>query len=75
MEGKTRLQRLIFPEGVSHDQPRLKELKTGFARIALEAEAGDSLELGHESLASLGVRIVPVGIHKGAVARVRGHLG
>ena len=64
----------IFPEGVSHGEPRLKELKTGFARIALEAERGEALELGHDSLPALGVRIVPVGIHKGAAARFRGHL-
>ena len=64
----------IFPEGISHDEPRLKELKSGFARIALEAEAGDALELGHDTLPSLGVQIIPVGIHKGATARFRGHL-
>lgn len=64
----------IFPEGVSHGEPRLKELKTGFARIALEAEKGEALELGHDTLPALGVRIVPVGIHKGAAARFRGHL-
>ena len=29
---------LIFPEGVSQDQPRLQRLKTGMARIALAAE-------------------------------------
>ncbi len=64
----------IFPEGVSHGEPRLKELKTGFARIALEAERGEALQLGHDTLPALGVRIVPVGIHKGAAARFRGHL-
>lgn len=30
---------LIFPEGVSQDEPRLMTLKTGLARIALGAEA------------------------------------
>jgi 1-acyl-sn-glycerol-3-phosphate acyltransferase len=64
----------IFPEGTSHGEPRLKELKTGFARIALEAERGEALELGHDTLPALGVKIVPVGIHKGAAARFRGHL-
>lgn len=43
----------IFPEGVSHDRPQLQPLRTGAARIALEAE----LERG-----PLGVRIVPVGL-------------
>lgn len=43
----------IFPEGISHDRPRLAPLKTGAARIALEAELGRG---------PLGVRIVPVGL-------------
>ena len=43
----------IFPEGISHDRPRLQPLRTGAARIALEAE----LERG-----PLGLRIVPVGL-------------
>jgi len=41
----------LFPEGTSHDDPHLKPLKTGAARIALgTASAGDRL------------RIVPVGL-------------
>ncbi len=41
----------IFPEGVSHNEPRLKALKTGAARIALGAvSSGEALDL----------RIVPV---------------
>lgn len=43
----------LFPEGLSHDGPALQPLKTGVARIALEAEA----EHG-----PLGTRIVPVGL-------------
>jgi glycerol-3-phosphate O-acyltransferase/dihydroxyacetone phosphate acyltransferase len=44
----------ICPEGVSHDEPRLKPLKTGAARIALGAvSSGDALEL----------QIVPVGLY------------
>ncbi|TNF70764.1 MAG: hypothetical protein EP299_13365 [Acidobacteria bacterium] len=43
----------LFPEGLSHDEPALQPLKTGVARIALEAES----EHG-----PLGVRIVPVGL-------------
>jgi 1-acyl-sn-glycerol-3-phosphate acyltransferase len=44
----------ICPEGVSHDEPRLKPLKTGAARIALAAaSSGDALDL----------QIVPVGLY------------
>ena len=31
---------LVFPEGISHDQPALVPLKTGAARMALDAAAG-----------------------------------
>ncbi len=42
----------IFPEGTTHDLPHLVELRTGVARIAVQAlDAGVA-----------GVRIVPVGI-------------
>ena len=44
----------ICPEGVSHDEPRLKPLKTGAARIALAAaSSGEALNL----------QIVPVGLY------------
>lgn len=43
----------LFPEGKSHSEPSLQPLKTGAARIALEAEA----EHG-----PLGVRVLPVGL-------------
>src|SRR5258708_18469813 len=44
----------ICPEGVSHDEPRLKPLKTGAARIALAAaSSGDALDL----------KIVPGGLY------------
>jgi 1-acyl-sn-glycerol-3-phosphate acyltransferase len=44
----------ICPEGVSHDEPRLKTLKTGAARIALAAaSSGEALDL----------KIVPVGLY------------
>lgn len=40
----------IFPEGTTHDDPRLRELKTGAARIALSAGIGE-------------VFVVPTGIY------------
>jgi 1-acyl-sn-glycerol-3-phosphate acyltransferase len=43
----------LFPEGVSHDDPHLKPLKTGIARIVIEAERRHG---------PLGVAIVPVGL-------------
>lgn len=43
----------LFPEGTSHSDPSLKPLKTGAARIVLEAE---------QKVPGLGVRIVPVGL-------------
>lgn len=43
----------LFPEGISHDAPRLAGLKTGAARIALEAG---------ERFAPLGLHILPVGL-------------
>jgi 1-acyl-sn-glycerol-3-phosphate acyltransferase len=44
----------ICPEGVSHDEPRLKPLKTGAARIALAAASS-----GH----AIDLKIVPVGLY------------
>jgi 1-acyl-sn-glycerol-3-phosphate acyltransferase len=43
---------LIFPEGISHDEPQLQKLKTGAARMALQA-----CEAGAADLA-----IVPIGL-------------
>jgi glycerol-3-phosphate O-acyltransferase/dihydroxyacetone phosphate acyltransferase len=43
----------LFPEGTSHDRPHRLPLKTGAARIALEAEARHG---------PLGLRILPVGL-------------
>src|SRR6266850_5593684 len=44
----------IFPEGITYDDSRLKEVKSGAARMALE------LEQRHEG--KLGLQVVPVGL-------------
>ena len=44
---------VIFPEGTSHDEPQLVPLRTGLARMALEAR--DEHDVG-------GVTIVPLGL-------------
>jgi glycerol-3-phosphate O-acyltransferase/dihydroxyacetone phosphate acyltransferase len=45
----------IFPEGITHVDPQVKEMKTGAMRIGLEAEARRGF--------SLGVRVVPIGLN------------
>lgn len=45
----------IFPEGASREERKVQELRTGTARIALGAAAEHDF--------SLGVQVVPVGIH------------
>lgn len=42
----------IFPEGITHDEPRLAELRTGAARIALGARGAGATDL----------TIVPIGL-------------
>jgi 1-acyl-sn-glycerol-3-phosphate acyltransferase len=44
---------LIFPEGKSHNEPHVEPLKTGLARIALQARDERALR---------GLRILPVGL-------------
>ncbi|MBI4610057.1 MAG: 1-acyl-sn-glycerol-3-phosphate acyltransferase [Candidatus Rokubacteria bacterium] len=44
----------IYPEGTTHAEPRVQRIKTGAARIALEAEAR------HEG--KLGLAVIPVGL-------------
>jgi len=44
----------IFPEGITHDDPQLKTVKTGAARMALELE--------HRHGGKLGLQILPVGL-------------
>jgi len=46
---------LIFPEGNSKTEPRLRKIKTGVARIALSVEARNNYKLG--------VLVVPVGLN------------
>lgn len=53
----------IFPEGITHDDPQLKEVKTGAARMALELE--------HRHGGKLGLQIVPVGLTFTAKERYR----
>lgn len=45
----------VFPEGTSFAERRLRELKSGTARIALEAESRNN--------ASLGLKVIPVGLN------------
>jgi 1-acyl-sn-glycerol-3-phosphate acyltransferase len=44
---------LIFPEGKSHNEERLEPLKTGLARLALQARAESTIS---------GLKILPVGL-------------
>jgi len=53
----------IFPEGITHDDPQLKTVKTGAARMALELE--------HRHAGKLGLHIVPVGLTFSAKERYR----
>lgn len=53
----------IFPEGITHDDPQLKAVKTGAARMALELE--------HRHGGKLGLQIVPVGLTFSAKERYR----
>lgn len=52
----------VFPEGTTHDDPSIRPLRTGVARIALQA-AGTGVT---------GVRIVPVGVTYEDKVAVRG---
>jgi 1-acyl-sn-glycerol-3-phosphate acyltransferase len=45
----------IFPEGLTHDDPQIKKIKTGAARISLGAEARNHFRLA--------VQVVPVGLN------------
>lgn len=54
----------IYPEGQSHSGPSLTPLRTGAARIALQAESGGAWELG--------LRVQPVGLTYRRKHRFRG---
>ncbi|RDB05523.1 lysophospholipid acyltransferase family protein [Runella aurantiaca] len=54
---------LIFPEGTSEIERRLRELKTGTARIALGAE--------YENNFQLGLQILPIGLNYSDPTRFR----
>lgn len=55
----------VFPEGVSHNEPGVKPLKSGAARIVLEAE---------KTRGPLGIQIVPVGLFFEAKSKFRSRL-
>ncbi|MFN8357930.1 MAG: 1-acyl-sn-glycerol-3-phosphate acyltransferase [Spirosomataceae bacterium] len=54
---------LIFPEGTSIIERRLRDIKTGTARIALGAEYENNFELG--------IKIIPVGLNYSEAERFR----
>ena len=56
----------IFPEGETHDDSQIKRIKTGAARISLEAEARNDFRLA--------VRVVPVGLNYMDKTRFRSDL-
>lgn len=53
LEGKNSL--MLFPEGTSYHELKLRKIKTGAARIALSVEKRNDFELG--------VRIIPIGLY------------
>ena len=55
---------LIFPEGITYDEPALRELKSGAARMALELESRHA--------GRLGLKVLPVGLAYSARGRYRG---
>ena len=59
----------IFPEGVSHSDPRLRPFKTGAARIALDYARSEEARRGGPLL------LIPVGVHYEAKKRFRSAAG
>ena len=56
----------IYPEGLSHSEASLAPLRTGTARIALQAEDGSDW--------NLGLRLLPVGLTYQRKSAFRGHV-
>lgn len=57
---------VIFPEGTSYLERRLREIKTGTARIALETEKRNG--------GRLGLQVIPVGLNYLSADRFRGRV-
>lgn len=57
---------VIFPEGTSYLERRLREIKTGTARIALEVESRND--------GNLGLLVIPVGLNYISADRFRGRV-
>lgn len=55
----------LFPEGVSHNSPKLLPIKTGAARIALGAISG------FEAAEEIDLKIIPVGLYYTSKTRFR----
>lgn len=56
----------IYPEGTTHAEPRVQRIKTGAARLALEAEAPEQ--------GALGLAVIPVGLNFEARKSFRGRV-
>lgn len=61
LEGKNSL--MLFPEGTSYHELRLRKIKTGGARIALSVEQKNYFDLG--------VKIIPIGLYYSNPAKFR----
>jgi 1-acyl-sn-glycerol-3-phosphate acyltransferase len=56
----------VFPEGLTHLDRQVKKVKTGTARIAIEAEVRNNWQLG--------LKIVPVGLNYYHPTKIRGKI-
>lgn len=57
---------VVFPEGTSYLERKLREIKTGTARIALEAE--------NRNDGQLGLQVIPIGLNYMSADRFRGRV-